>query len=112
MLTRDLKITSVEAMEEVFAKTVEKFGSVDVVVNNAGITDLFAPIGEVKKEYLEKLIAVNTVAPAMIAGIAARQFLKQEPKGKLANTRGVVCNVASAAAIHGHRTGKILLPRK
>lgn len=94
-------ITSIPAMEDVFAKTVQRFGSVDIVVNNAGITDLFKPIGEVEKDYLEKLIAVNTVAPAMIAGIAVRYFLKQEP------TCGVVLNVGSAAALHGHRAGRL-----
>jgi NAD(P)-dependent dehydrogenase (short-subunit alcohol dehydrogenase family) len=61
-------VTSIEEMEGVFQTAVEKWGRVDVVVNNAGISDLFAPIGDVKKEYLERLIAVNTIAPAMIAG--------------------------------------------
>jgi NAD(P)-dependent dehydrogenase (short-subunit alcohol dehydrogenase family) len=93
-------ITSVETMEEVFATTVKKWGRVDVVVNNAGISDLFQPIGEISKEYLEKLLAVNTVAPAMIAGIAVRQMLKQEPNG------GVILNIGSAATIHGHRAGE------
>jgi NAD(P)-dependent dehydrogenase (short-subunit alcohol dehydrogenase family) len=93
-------VTSVEEMEGVFETAVKKWGRVDVVVNNAGITDLFAPIGDVTKEFLEKMIAVNTIAPAMISGIAVRQMLKQEPAG------GAILNVGSAASNHGHRAGE------
>jgi NAD(P)-dependent dehydrogenase (short-subunit alcohol dehydrogenase family) len=93
-------VTSVEEMEGVFETAVKKWGRVDVVVNNAGITDLFAPVGDMTKEVLEKLIAVNTIAPAMISGIAVRQMLKQEPAG------GVILNVGSAASNHGYRAGE------
>ncbi|KAF2432399.1 putative short chain dehydrogenase/oxidoreductase [Tothia fuscella] len=99
LVTLKADVTSASDMEGVFATVIEKFGQINVVVNNAGIADHFAPIGDVEKEYLERVLAVNTVAPAMISEMAVRHMLKQDPSG------GTILNVASASGAHGFRAG-------
>jgi NAD(P)-dependent dehydrogenase (short-subunit alcohol dehydrogenase family) len=66
-------LTDVGAIEAVMSKGIEKFGTVDVLVNNAG-NDARHAIGEVTPEFWDKTMAVNlkqqffmakTVIPAM-----------------------------------------------
>ncbi|MBW0100974.1 SDR family NAD(P)-dependent oxidoreductase [Pseudonocardia sp. KRD291] len=71
---------------------VERFGRLDIVVNNAGI----APAGrfvDQPQEQWDEVFAVNVRAPAVLARAAGKHFLAQRS--------GKVINVASTSGING-----------
>ncbi|GJC80883.1 3-beta-hydroxycholanate 3-dehydrogenase (NAD(+)) 2 [Colletotrichum liriopes] len=74
----------------------------DVLVNNAGISDKMDPTGDCDLDMWNRQILVNTTGPFITSQLAVRQFLKQEP---VDGQRGVILNVISAAGLHGGRAG-------
>jgi NAD(P)-dependent dehydrogenase (short-subunit alcohol dehydrogenase family) len=71
--------------------TVEQFGGLDAVVNNAGVLGPIAPIAEGDLEAWRKNLEVNVLGPLMIAK-AALPYLRER--------NGHVANVSSGAALH------------
>lgn len=64
-----IDITNPEAPAEIVDSTLERFGRVDVLVNNAGDAPL-ASIADTSPEMLQRVFAVNAIAPgALIAAI-------------------------------------------
>lgn len=69
------------------ARTVETFGSLDVAVNNAGISNSGVPIHEISREDWERVRAVN------FDGVF--HCLQSELRVMVPNGRGAIVNVAS-----------------
>lgn len=67
---------------------VEKFGKLDVLVNNAGVMDDMSPVGEFDDERLQRVFDVNTFGPFYSTRKAVNVFLEQ-------GEGGVIVNVAS-----------------
>jgi 3-oxoacyl-[acyl-carrier protein] reductase len=74
-------------------RAVETFGSVDVLVNNAGTTAFvnFADLGGLKEEHWDRILAVNLKGP-FFCSRAVAEPMKQAG-------RGAIINVASIAGI-------------
>jgi len=83
-------VTKRSDVEALVAKAVETFGSVDVIVNNAGIMSI-APMNELKVEEWDRMIDVNI--KGVLYGVAAALPLF-ERQGS-----GHFVNVASVAGI-------------
>lgn len=77
---------------------IEKFGKFDILINNAGLMDNFAPAENLDTELLEKLMKVDVFGPAWATRKAVNVFLNNE-KG------GSIVNVASIAGICGGKSG-------
>ena len=60
-------------MEQLFAQTLKKFGSVDVVANNSGIMPL-SPIGKGDVEAFDKVIATNLRGTFLVFAQAAQHI--------------------------------------
>lgn len=60
-------------VEQLFAQTLKKFGSVDVVVNNSGILPL-SPIGKGDVEAFDKVIATNLRGTFLVFAQAAQHI--------------------------------------
>jgi meso-butanediol dehydrogenase/(S,S)-butanediol dehydrogenase/diacetyl reductase len=73
---------------------VARFGSIDVMVNNAGIGFMMAPLLEVKPENWEKVISVNLSGAFYCTQAAARAMIAQGKGGR-------IINIASQAAKTG-----------
>lgn len=81
----------VDALEALVQKTVDEFGGVDVVVNNAA-NALAQPLGEMTAEALTKSYEVNLRGPVFLVQ-AALPYLKVSPKA-------VVINMVSVGAFN------------
>ncbi|MFN2292733.1 MAG: SDR family NAD(P)-dependent oxidoreductase, partial [Anaerolineae bacterium] len=80
-----------EDCRQVVERTVERFGGIDGLVNNAGILEPIRPISEAEAEAWRKNWAVNVLGPVMMCQ-AALPYLRK--------SKGRVVNVSSGAAIN------------
>ena len=71
-----------EDVERMMAEIIERFGRVDIAINNAGI-EMKKPFLEVTDDDWNKVIAVNLFGSYLVSQVAARQMVKQGAGGKL-----------------------------
>jgi glucose 1-dehydrogenase len=81
-------ISKPEDVEGLVQRTVEEFGRLDVMVNNAGIENKM-PFLETPLEVWNKAIAVNLTGPWLCCQEAARQFVAQGGSGRIINVSSV-----------------------
>lgn len=82
--------------ERFVATAIERFGRLDVLVNNAGIMDRFLPVGELTDELWAKVLAVNVTGPMYLCRAALPHLIA---------SKGVIVNVASIGGLFGSRAG-------
>jgi NAD(P)-dependent dehydrogenase (short-subunit alcohol dehydrogenase family) len=90
-------VASQADIDRLFAETVNTYGTLDVLVNNAGVMDGFEPVGEVKDEQWDRVIAVNTTSVMRTSRKAMELFLPKES--------GSIINIASVGGLNGGRAG-------
>ena len=90
-------VSDQQQVERLLEATLQEYGSLDVLVNNAGIMDNFMPLDKVTDALWEKIMAVNVNGPFYACRLAIVQMLKQ---GK-----GSIINIASVGGVAGARAG-------
>jgi NAD(P)-dependent dehydrogenase (short-subunit alcohol dehydrogenase family) len=88
---------SEESRAEAVAKTVERFGSLGILINNTGVNPTYGPLMDADLGAVRKIFEINVVA--------ALGFLQLAYKAWMAEHGGVVVNVASTAGLRS--TGMI-----
>lgn len=87
-------VSNEEDVERLFKEVVEKFGTVDVLLNNAGVLEAgLKPIDRCLKEDIDRVIDINTKG-TMYCSRAASKIM--EAKGS-----GSIINLDSVAGHHG-----------
>ncbi len=86
-----------EATADAIIADAMKDGHIDGLVNNAGVMDLFAGVGETETALWERVMRVNVTAPFYLMRAAVRHMVE-------AGT-GSIVNVASEAGIRGAAAG-------
>ncbi len=87
-------VSKVEDVENLVAKTVEKFGRIDILVNNAGVLEEgLKPIECFTEEDLEKVLGVNTKGCLYCTRAAVKEMMK--------NNSGSIINLDSVAGHFG-----------
>lgn len=81
-----------EQVHEVVKQTVEKFGRIDILINNAG-TSWGAPVEEMRLEHWNKVIETNLTGTFLFSQAAGKLMLRQR--------RGKIINIASVAGLRG-----------
>lgn len=81
-------VTSIDEMNEVAAKTVETFGNIHILINNAGITRDNLVL-KMTDEQWDAVIAVNLKGTFVATKAVMRQMMKQRA-GKIVNIASIV----------------------
>ena len=85
-------VSKLEDNEKMINLAVEKFGKLDVLVNNAGIMDDMSPIADATDEMSEKVMKFNLYGPMCAMRKATKVFLEQG--------YGNIINIVSEGAYH------------
>src|SRR5438105_1057205 len=90
-------IANEKTAEGLIDLTVETFGRVDILCNNAGVMDYMQGIGEVSDEIRRRVIGINLDGPMFTTRRAIRHMVTQGS--------GSIINTASTAGIEGGAAG-------
>jgi NAD(P)-dependent dehydrogenase (short-subunit alcohol dehydrogenase family) len=80
-----------EHREDVVARTVETFGSVDLLVNNTGINPVYGPLIDLDLDAARKIVEVNSIAALAWVQAAHRAWMGEHG--------GAVVNVSSVSGV-------------
>jgi NAD(P)-dependent dehydrogenase (short-subunit alcohol dehydrogenase family) len=78
-----------DALDDVVRGALDRYGRIDVLVNNAGMVDAEPAIDEPVERFRE-VLAVNLVAPFALAQRAARAMLDGERGGTIVNVASIL----------------------
>lgn len=89
-------IDSAQDRKRLLEETIQRFGRIDVLVNNAGVAPLERrDLLEMSEESFDHVIGINTKGTFFLTQLAARQMLGQE---QIWRKRGTIINVGSCSA--------------
>lgn len=88
-----LDVTDTANVQQAIAATVEKFGRLDVALNNAGIGEGFFSFLETSEESFQRILDVNLTGVFRCMKYELAQFVKQGG--------GVIVNMSSLAGLKG-----------
>ncbi len=91
-------VSKKEDLENLVAKTIDKFHTVDILINNAGIMDNFMPVDDLDIKLWEKVMDINVKGPTILSQLVIKQLLKEKKPG-------VIINTASVGGMFGARGG-------
>ena len=89
-------VTKTEDVERAVATPIERWGRLDIVINNAGITGRSFPIGELTDDDWHRVIACDLTSVFLVCRAAVRHML--------AAGGGRIVNIASIAGKEGNPT--------
>ncbi|KFG69866.1 SDR family NAD(P)-dependent oxidoreductase [Microvirga sp. BSC39] len=93
-------VTEPEAATRVVADTVEHFGRLDVLINNAGGLVKRTPVQDYTDEYVDAVLALNVNQVV--------RFVREGASHMRAQRSGSIINVSSIAARHGGGPGSVI----
>ncbi len=105
-------VTKKEQVQSMVRQVVERFGRLDIGVNNAGIGILGAD-EELEQADWDKVIDVNLTGSYLCAQAQAQQFLRQEPvEGKIINIASMSATISNCnASYNASKAGVVQMTR-
>ncbi|KAM0820916.1 hypothetical protein AB5N19_06737 [Seiridium cardinale] len=82
-------ISNSEQVQNLIAKTVEKYGRLDCAVNNAALTPDSTPLVDFDEDYWNKLVGINLTGTALCCKYEMRQMIKDGTKGSIVNIASI-----------------------
>ena len=79
-------------LEEMVAAVYDRFGRVDVLINNAGMSPLYPSLHEVTEDLFDKVISVNLKGPFRLSALVAARMAEGDG--------GSIINVSSTASVN------------
>jgi 3-oxoacyl-[acyl-carrier protein] reductase len=87
-------VSNPDSVENLVEQTVDRFGTIDVLCNNAGALDEFAPAGETSDDLWEHVLGVNLTGAFRLTRTALPYLQNGEEEGVVINTASVAGKVA------------------
>jgi NAD(P)-dependent dehydrogenase (short-subunit alcohol dehydrogenase family) len=84
-------VTSEADVDHLFAQAADRFGAVDVLINNAGIADS-TPVDEMALELWHRVIETNLTS-AFLCSRAAFRMMKRQGRGRILNIGSISARV-------------------
>ena len=84
-------VASSSSMQELSKYVLKKYGTIDIMVNNAGITHLPKPLEEVSEKEFDKIFEVNSKSVFLCGKFFVPHMKKQK--------KGTILNISSTAGI-------------
>ncbi|EPZ47382.1 MULTISPECIES: SDR family NAD(P)-dependent oxidoreductase [Alicyclobacillus] len=97
-----LDVTQEAQVEQVVSDAVQTFGSIDIVVNNAGIVDRVG-IEEMTLDAWNRTMGVNLTGVFLVSKHAARAMIERKTRGSIINMAsmsGIIVNVPMEQAAY------------
>jgi NAD(P)-dependent dehydrogenase (short-subunit alcohol dehydrogenase family) len=88
-------VSNNEQVDRLFDDVLERFGTVDVLVNNAGLIDVERHFLEANEAWWDRVLAVN-LKSVFLCSLRAAQVMARRHQG-------VIINMSSGGASHAHR---------
>ena len=89
-------ISSAEDRENLFARTLERFGSLEALVNNAGVAPLVRnDLLEMTEESFDRVMNINLKGPFFLTQKIGRYFAENGIKGTIINIGSISATVSS-----------------
>jgi NAD(P)-dependent dehydrogenase (short-subunit alcohol dehydrogenase family) len=88
-------VSNKEQVDRLFDDVLERFGTVDVLVNNAGLIDVERHFLEANEAWWDRVLAVN-LKSVFLCSLRAAQVMARRHQG-------VIINMSSGGASHAHR---------
>ncbi len=103
---REVDLTDLAAVEAAFADTLQALGSVDIVVNNAGINGPVMDVPDYPPDVWNQVLAVNMTAVfyccrTVVPHMKARQYGRIVTVASIAGKEGIARIAAYSASKHG-----------
>ena len=93
MLVLPVDLNGSAAVEEVFSKTIGRFGRLDALINNAGLAQS-VPFEEIPEEEYDRIMLINTKIPFLMCQKALRHLRESDVR--------VIINIGSVVSHNGY----------
>lgn len=87
-------VSNEKEVEKVVEKANERFGKIDILVNNAAVWRMFEPFTEIETETWERFLSVNVMSVVYCTRAVLPKMIE--------NGYGRIVNVASVAGVYGN----------
>ncbi len=95
ILTFNNDITDSGEMENTVTRVIEKWGKIDILINNAGIVNPLVPSEKIKKDDFDKVIDINLKGTFYITQAVGKKMIEQKS--------GRIINIASQVGLFGEK---------
>ncbi len=88
-------VSKADDVDKVIARTIDRFGRIDHVFNNAGIQGAGGPIIDMEEAAFDELVAINLKGPWLMTRAALRVMIPSGRPGAIVNTSSFLSTAAT-----------------